>query len=261
MHQPHVLEKVTFPLFVSHRQLARRPRRRPLIAGCRWALDSGGFTELSLHGRWTIPPAAYADAVAGYAATIGGLDFAAPQDWMCEPVMLARTGLSITEHQHRTVANYLHLRQIAPDLPFIPVLQGWSLADYLRCVELYESAGVRLAELPRVGLGSVCRRQSTAEIAHIVATLAQGGLRLHGFGVKIGGLHKYGRYLASADSLAWSYAARRQPPLPGHTHKNCANCLIYATAWRQRVITDLEHAGRQQDLFDLLTTPATRSAA
>ncbi|AQZ67577.1 Phage protein [[Actinomadura] parvosata subsp. kistnae] len=256
-----MLEKVTFPLFVSHRQLARRPRRRPLTAGCRWALDSGGFTELSLHGTWTIPPDAYAEAVAGYAATIGGLDFAAPQDWMCEPVMLARTGLSITEHQHRTVANYLHLREIAPDLPFIPVLQGWSLADYLRCVKLYESAGVRLAELPRVGLGSVCRRQSTAEIAHIVATLAQGGLRLHGFGVKTGGLHKYGRYLASADSLAWSYAARRQPPLPGHTHKNCANCLTYATAWRQRVITELEHACRQQDLFDLLTKPATRSAA
>ncbi|QFY14263.1 hypothetical protein GBF35_16505 [Nonomuraea phyllanthi] len=251
---------VTFPLFVSHRQLARRPRRRQLAARCRWALDSGGFTELSLHGRWTTPPAAYAEAVATYAATIGELDFAAPQDWMCEPVMLDRTGLSVAEHQHRTVANYLHLRQIAPDLPFIPVLQGWHLTDYLRCVELYESAGVHLADLPRVGLGSVCRRQSTAEIAHIVATLARGGLRLHGFGVKTGGLHRYGRHLASADSLAWSYAARREQPLPQHTHKNCANCLTYATDWRQRIITRLTTASQQQDLFDLLTGPWENAA-
>ena len=36
--------------------------------------------------------------------------------------------------------------------------------------------------------------------------------------------------------MAWSYAARRQPPLPGCTgHKNCANCLTYATRWRAKV--------------------------
>ncbi|WP_157249714.1 DUF7221 family queuine tRNA-ribosyltransferase-like protein [Nonomuraea typhae] len=251
-HQPHWLERVDIPLFVSHRQLARRPRRRQLAARCRWALDSGGFTELALHGRWITPPTVYAEAVATYAETIGGLDFAAPQDWMCEPVMLERTGLSVAEHQERTVANYLLLRQIAPGLPFIPILQGWHLTDYLSCIDLYASAGVRLADLPRVGLGSICRRQSTAEIAFIVAILAGRGLRLHGFGVKTGGLNQYGKHLASADSLAWSYAARRQPPLTGHPHKNCANCLPYALAWRERVLAHLDAATHQQDLFDLL---------
>ena len=101
-HQPHWLWRADFPLFVSHRQLARRPRSlRP--PSCRWALDSGGFTELSLHGRWVTPAEDYAAAVTGYAARIGGLDFAAPQDWMCEPFMTARTGLSVAEHLHRTV--------------------------------------------------------------------------------------------------------------------------------------------------------------
>jgi hypothetical protein len=235
-HQPHWLWRAQFPLFVSHRQLARRPRRlRP--ATCRWALDSGGFTELSLHGRWVTSPQEYATAVAAYAAQIGGLDFAAPMDWMCEPFMIERTGMSVAEHQHRTVANYLHLRQLAPGLPFIPVLQGWQLSDYLACAKLYQDAGVDLAALPTVGLGSVCRRQSTREIALIVAALAARGLRLHGFGVKTGGLHSYAHLLASADSMAWSYAARRQPPLPGCTgHRNCANCLTYATTWRYRLL-------------------------
>jgi hypothetical protein len=250
-HQPHWLWLAGFPLFVSHRQLARRRSLRP--AACRWALDSGGFTELSIHGRWVTPPAAYAEAVAGYTERPGMLDFAAPQDWMCEPQMIARTGLSVREHQERTVANYLQLRSLAPDLPFIPVVQGWQLADYLHCVSLYESAGVDLAALPRVGLGSVCRRQSTAEIAVIVDTLARRGLRMHGFGVKTGGLHLYGHRLASADSMAWSYAARREPPLPGCTgHINCANCLAYATRWRSRVLACPTARGHQGTLFDSL---------
>ncbi|GAA1258662.1 hypothetical protein GCM10009677_06820 [Sphaerisporangium rubeum] len=33
-HQPHWLERVSIPLFVSHRQLVRRPRRQ-LAAPCR----------------------------------------------------------------------------------------------------------------------------------------------------------------------------------------------------------------------------------
>jgi hypothetical protein len=47
------------------------------------------------------------------------MDFASPQDWMREPVMIERTGLSVREHQARTVANYLDLRMLAPRLPFI----------------------------------------------------------------------------------------------------------------------------------------------
>ena len=248
-HQPHWLWQSEYPLFVSHRQLARKRSYRP--AACPWALDSGGFTELSIHGRWVTSAAAYVEAVDRYAARIGRMDFAAPQDWMCEPVMIARTGLSVHEHQERTVANYLELRALAPHLPFVPVVQGWRLADYLRCLALYEAAGVDLAALPRVGLGSVCRRQSTTEIAMIVSTLAGRGLRLHGFGVKTGGLHLYGHRLASADSMAWSYAARREPRMAGCTgHKNCANCLRYATSWRAAMLGRLAACGRQGALFD-----------
>ena len=52
-----------------------------------------------------------------------------------------------------------------------------------------------------MGLGSVCRRQGTAEIARIEATLAGRGLELHGFGVKTDGLNLFGRHLASANSM------------------------------------------------------------
>ena len=61
---------------------------------------------------------------------------------MCEPFIIAKTGLSVREHLRRTVASYLRLKELAPDLPFIPVLQGWQLADYLECAAMYEAAGV-----------------------------------------------------------------------------------------------------------------------
>ena len=103
---------------------------------------------------------------------------------------------------------------------------------------------------------------SGEEIAVIAATLAALGLRLHGFGVKTGGLHLYGHLLLSADSMAWSYAARRAPALPGCTgHKNCANCLTYATRWRADVLGRYAARGHQASLFDGSDWPASGERA
>jgi hypothetical protein len=256
-HRPHWLALTVTSLFVSHQTLApggRARKRLPQALGS-WALDSGAFTELRDHGRWTLPVGAYVDAVRRYRDEVGGLDWAAPQDWMCEPIVIAGgevrgqrfvgTHLSVREHQFRTVANFLELRSLAPDLPFIPVLQGWTLADYHRCVELYDMAGVDLRAEPLVGLGSVCRRQATEEIREITGSLSGLDLRLHGFGVKAAGLQRYAEYLASADSMAWSSNAReegrrRGHPAPGCNHRSCANCLPYALRWRERVTRRLE---------------------
>jgi hypothetical protein len=233
-HRPNWLGLYDVPLFVSHRTLSPRatfPRARGS-----WALDSGGFSELSLNGRWVTTEDAYVEAVQRYSEEIGRLDWAAPMDWMCEPHMLELTGLSVREHQERTVQNYLNLRDRGP---FIPVLQGWQLDDYLQCVELYESAGVDLRMQPTVGVGSVCRRQHTSEIDEIMRTLHGLGLRMHGFGVKVAGLRRYGQHLRSADSMAWSFRARRSAPLPGCTHKNCANCPLFAMQWRDQILSTL----------------------
>jgi hypothetical protein len=254
-HQPGWLARAGVPLFVSDVRL--RVYRSLPVAAAPWALDSGGFTELQRFGRWTTGPAGYADRVRRYRDQVGQLTWAAPQDWMCEPIVIAGgragrltfagTHLSVAEHQRRTVASYLDLRHLAPDLPFIPVLQGYTCQQYQQCADLYAAAGVDLAAEPLVGLGSVCRRQGTAEAHQIITALHERGItRLHGFGVKILGLARYGHLLASADSLAWSEDARRRkrpmPGCPAHRpwcpprcrahHKNCANCLRYALAWR-----------------------------
>lgn len=236
-HETAWLGRAEFPLFVSHTRLARR-KRLP-VATCDWALDSGGFTELDRHGRWDVTAAQYVTAVRRYHDEIGRLAWAAPQDWMCEPVMLAKTGYTVADHQMLTVHNFLDLRELAGDLPIIPVLQGWTLADYLRCVDRYAANGIDLTAEPLVGIGSVCRRQDTTEIDVIVSAIAGLGIRLHGFGVKTRGLAKYAPSLVSADSLAWSYNARKNAPLDGCTHKSCANCLLWASRWRDDLLAAL----------------------
>ena len=108
-----------------------------------------------------------------------------PENGQCEPHILDKKD-SYRDHQCLTVTNLLNLRHLEPSVPWAPVLQGWT-KDYLQCVKLYQDAGVDLREEPVVGVGSVCRRQDTHEIAGVFRSLADLGLRLHGFGVKTKG--------------------------------------------------------------------------
>ena len=253
-HHPGWLATTGLPLFISDRRL--RTYKTLPRATAAWALDSGGFTELSTDGTWDHGPTPrqYADRIRRYRDQIGHLAWAAPQDWMCEPAILARTGLTIPEHQQRTITSVVRLRDLDPALPVIPVLQGWTVSDYLRCADAYGKAGINLAAEPLVGLGSVCRRQASTGTELIIRALhAHGITALHGFGVKISGLIRCGHLLTSADSMAWSFAARRQPPLPGcgTRHRNCANCLRYATTWYTRVRAALATACTQPPLFEL----------
>jgi hypothetical protein len=252
-HMPNWLEDRRFvdvPLFVSRRTLARMQAVPRSVTS--WALDSGGFTELSMYGKWRTPSEQYVAEVRRFQSEVGRLQWAAPQDWMCEPIITQKTGLTVRQHQKRTVDNFLKLRDMAPDLPFVPVVQGWELSDYLRCVEMYEAAGVNLRAFKTVGVGTVCRRQATDEAAEIMRNLAGLGLKLHGFGFKTKGLLKVQRSMVSADSLAWSFAARMEDPLPGHDrpgpgrplgHQACSNCPVFALRWRRKLLSKLKKGG------------------
>ncbi len=222
------------PLFVSHVRLRHR-KTLPRAVGP-WALDSGGFSELSLRGKWTDSSSNYASAVRRYVDEIGKLDFAAIQDWMCEPFVLQKTGGTVELHQARTIQSLVDLRSIAPEIPWLPVLQGFTRGEYLHHVESYARAGVDLAREPLVGVGSICRRQATGEAEDILRELQSLGIRVHGFGLKKQGLARTASVLASADSMAWSFDARRKPKQKGCQHPKCNNCLVYALNWYREVV-------------------------
>lgn len=282
VHRHYWLSHTEVPLFVSNNTLSggkaegrgTLPVRAVDTEGNpgRWALDSGGFTMLQQYGTWDAGPSPkqYVDLVRRYRDEIGGLDWAAPQDWMCEPAVIkggrmgpirfAGTGLSVQEHQRRTVKNYLELRALAPDLPILPAVQGWTEDDYARCVDLYSSHGIDLAAEPLVLVGSVCRRQNTDEAGRILRRLHREGVtNLHGLGFKLTGLEDHGHLLATADSQSWSRGARygddERMRLAGcnHAKPKHTNCLAYALWWRQNRVLPAITRGigpRQMELFD-----------
>lgn len=178
-------------------------------------VDSGAFTELLLHG-------AYRHGVQFYAAELRRLHeagvvkiaAAVAQDYMCEAFMLEKTGLTVADHQRLTIERYDALVLALDGMPFpvLPVLQGYAPADYARHLEAY---GDRLKPGMWVGVGSVCKRNGTPE--RIVEVLweihrLRPDLRLHGFGVKRTSLLNAGvrEMLDTADSMAWSFAARKE---------------------------------------------------
>lgn len=246
-HIPSWLGRTSTPLFVSDRRLRKR-KTYPRAVG-RWALDSGGFTELSTYGEWRTGPREYVDRVRRYMSEIGGLDFAAIQDWMCEPWIVKGTGLTVREHQRRSVLSFVTLRDLAPEVPWLPVLQGWELDDYRRHVDDYAAAGVDLDAQARVGIGSVCRRQGMVEATQIVRWVARQGISTHLFGYKRRGLPQVSDVAVSSDSMAWSYAARREESaLPGCTHRRCNNCIIYAEKWYTETV-EISQPGPQLSLW------------
>lgn len=249
VHMPGWLATCPVPTMVSRRRL--HGRRTLPTAAHPWFLDSGGFTELSLNGNWdAVPPTLYASEIVRFIESIGKLAHVSPQDWMCEPWIVAKTGLTVEEHQRRTVANFLDLKALLPaDAPLIPVLQGWRIGDYETHLAMYDEAGVDLRTEPLVGLGSVCRRQDTDEIGLIAMLMSDEGLKLHGFGCKAGAIRRYGDMLASADSMAWSFGGRSIRPCPVRGVASCANCLHYALEWRERVLAEVGRSAFQPPLF------------
>jgi hypothetical protein len=243
VHRPQWLAESVVPLFVSRRVLAGR-KRLP-VASCDWVLDSGGFTELNLHGRWMLSHTDYAAEVQRYQAEIGRLVWAAPMDWMCEPSVIQKTGLSVVEHQRLTILNFKRLRSLCGPV-IAPVVQGWTQDDYKRHVWDYYAEGYPLDDAPVVGVGSICRRGQDDKIVGILDALAAFGLRLHAFGVRSEAMERAADCLTSADSMAWSYAARRDAQRPGFVscdpsvRKSCANCLHAALDWRLQQLARLD---------------------
>lgn len=173
-------------------------------------MDSHAFEILNLYGCYPEPPQAYADLVhriAGLCEKVTPVT----QDYMCEPFMLAKTGLSVEAHQRLTIERYDTLRHlIDPAFYVMPVLQGYTPREYVTHLEHY---GERLGPGAWVGVGSVCKRNTDpAAIKAVLLAIkaARPDLRLHGFGVKITALKSslIRSLLHSADSMAWSSAAR-----------------------------------------------------
>jgi hypothetical protein len=208
LHQPSDAKHFQ-AAFVSVNRL--RNRKGPFQVGD-WIMDSGAFTEISTHGTYRHSVEEYAAEIRRWAGN-GNLLAAVAQDWMCEPWIIERTGLSVAEHQWLTVKRYDALRsEDTAGVYVMPVLQGYAPEEYVTHIRQY---GERLAFGAWVGVGSICKRNSSPRAVEAVLLAIKGerpDLQLHGFGLKATALQSALVFdlLHTADSMAWSYSARKQ---------------------------------------------------
>lgn len=176
----------------------------------RWIMDSGAFTQISKHGKFLLSPDDYLQQIERW-RSCGSLEAASIQDWMCEPFILQKTGKTIEEHQALTCESYVYLSE-RTNVYILPVLQGYEPRDYVRHVREY---AFLLVVGAWVGVGSVCKRNGNPDAVEDVLLAIKSersDLRLHGFGLKKTAFERESirSMLFSADSMAWSYAGRRQ---------------------------------------------------
>ena len=208
LHHPHIAGRFA-AAFISVNALRRRKGPFPAQD---WIMDSGAFSTILTHGGYSEPVATYAAEIRRWASN-GNLLAAVAQDYMCEPSMLAITGLTVAEHQRLTIERYDEL--VACDTAGVyvmPVLQGFEPAEYAEHVRAY---GGRLKPGMWVGVGSVCKRNTNPVAIEAVLRAVKAerpDLQLHGFGIKTTALASEAvrERLATADSMAWSFAARKQ---------------------------------------------------
>lgn len=209
LHQPNHAEHFD-QACISIRRLWNR--KKPIDCGA-VLVDSGAFTEINLYGGFRTSVDDYArELLRLHEASIINIQAAVAQDYMCEPFMLAKTGLTIDEHQRLTVERYDDLASRNLPFPVLPVLQGFAPEDYVRHIQAY---GDRLTPGMWVGVGSVCKRNgSPQQVAQVLRAIKRErpDILIHGFGIKQTSLLDHGvrEFLHSADSMAWSFAARRQ---------------------------------------------------
>ena len=193
-----------------------------------WILDSGAFTRITT-GKGHMPVQEYAAHINRWKCC-GNLLAAVSQDYMCEPFVLNKTGLTIRDHQTLTIERYLQL-QAATAVTVMPVLQGSAPEDYVDHIRQY---GNHIEPGMLVGLGSVCKRNASPwEIRDILSGIKRirPDLRLHGFGIKYKslGYQSISDQFYSTDSMAWSFAARKAG--------NNSNEFRYALEYARKVTT------------------------
>jgi len=211
-------KKVDYSFISVNRFIGVNKRRKDFECKT-WIMDSGAFSQVANTGDHLLTAADYAEQIKRW-SRCGILVRAAAQDYMCETFILKKLGRTVEDHQQMTTTNYRkltrELKNIECQTQVMPVLQGYSPEEYANHVRDY---GSLLEECAWVGVGSVCKRnsnpQSVADVLDAILDLRP-DLRLHGFGIKKTCLQDsyISDRLFSADSMAWSFAARYEGGSP-----------------------------------------------
>ena len=166
-------------------------------------MDSGAYSLITKYGKYLYTVEEYGEGIKKWHP-----DVAWTMDYPCEPSVQRKGNYNYKEAQEKTIDNQIRLLGLNVNTQM--VVQGWTIPEYLENLDKIKEQGL-LTE--RLGIGSICRRGQTKEIARIIRVIYKnvpGWVRLHGFGVKTSILSRTDApfVLYSADSTSWGYEMR-----------------------------------------------------
>lgn len=206
----------------THAMLNYRTQENGVWEGPTWMIDSGGAPQTIItHGGHpdTVhdyidylrnPPTRYGDDIDDVFIKQFAL-----RDWPCEPSVREALGLSVEELQYRTLIDHINMMDAYEKSNIsaqpVAVLQGWSIDDYLRCIDLFRDHGLLTDTL---AVGTLCGRQDTLLIRNTSWRIARNlpsRINLHGFGVKLSALSQPDaiQIFESVDTAAWDQTLRQ----------------------------------------------------
>lgn len=159
----------------------------------------GGFSLLNKFGDYPFTVGNALNLVARLSP-----DWYASMDYPCEPEISRRLGLLENMDRIRATVDMAFrmdaLKDLVPGSELVPVIQGYTLQEYKRCVDLYEGLGL---VKPYMAVGSMCKRRSSGDLHDLIPKIfnharSAGCEKLHFFGLKLS------PDLCDLDEFIWS---------------------------------------------------------
>ncbi len=223
----------------SVRRLKKRISAMP-FRGLDWILDSGGFSEININGKYSFTVNEYLRLVELHQPRMFF-----NMDYVCESNALNKTGLTIKQHQEKTTNNQIKIMDIYNKFnikgQFAGCIQGFEIEEYLSHIDSLKEHGLIT---PIMGIGSICRRNSINQILNIIKAIKKEvpKTKLHGFGIKTQILNMPSVYndLYSCDSMSWSLSGRNQKTkmcinCKYPNSKSCGNCHYYLINYYNKI--------------------------
>lgn len=191
-----------------------RIRRPPADHIGALVIDSGGFTAAKRWGSYPWTPEQYVEWL-HQEARDAPLVWAASMDYACEREVNRATYRTNLDRIAATIENEARLRDIAPDITWLGVLQGNTLEERAEDVRRRLDAGLIH---PLMGVGSICGRKAR-EAAAVLRFYSQAlpGVGFHAFGLDVRTFDAAPDIypaIASWDSYAWNWPRGRHSERP-----------------------------------------------
>ncbi len=181
-------------------------------------VDSGGFQAATKWENCAFPYTPrelfeWAEDIG--ADVVAGMDVACEQRELLMQMDSCKVDPGSIEHRleqslHYQIEQYEVYKEKAWNFDFMPVVQGNTVTQYKEFLQDLQRHG--LTSVPRIGIGSTCKRDSKDDILQVAKTVRRNlswhtGMHLFGATLNIWKDTRFWNLFTSSDTAAWKYMA------------------------------------------------------